>query len=67
MLYVFIDQNLWNINNDERIEDNQVDNLLEFLDEIKAIDRQKTVLSESSMKHFIDNTFPELLQIVVEN
>ena len=67
MLHVFIDQNLWNINNDETIEDNQVDNLLEFWDEIKAIDRQKTVFSESSMKHFIDNTFPELLQIVVEN
>ena len=65
MLHVFINHKLWSINNDDLLENQQVeqnikvrkriDNLLEFWDEIKAIDRQKTVLTESSTKNFIDN------------
>ena len=68
MLHVFINQKLWSINNDDEdfIDDSQVDNLLEFWNEIKAIDRKLTVLSESSVKYFIDNKFPELLKIVAE-
>ena len=65
MLHVFINHKLWSINNEDMLENKQVeqnrmirkqiDSLLEFWDEIKAIDRQKTVMTESSAKNFIDN------------